>query len=555
MVTKAKRDVGIKFIEEATGLDVSEFLKRFRASSNKIKTDILKDDMYADAIRVLTLPLDDRKTAFKNILINPDKRKDRMILSGFYFKDQPTIDFAKSIKANFEKPIEYIDMKDITGSTNVGGLTTPLPKFTNDQLKQFAAFYNSENPFLLKSLRYHMGDKAFMAVQRKALSSKLIDNATGKRINTLFTSFPTPEKDAAVQRAFVVLQNYKNMVPKATGSELRLGPNNLGEFDINQLLLQDDLLSKYLIKDGKLSNFRRQQILKQLNREGLLKELGLDKFYLKGGNPKVVGTDDPKLQQFLIDLAKTSNPTLKDAQMLNVLSEPQYGIYQNMRENVKKVIGQQGTPLMREFLGPGAKNYYARVNDIINYNFGRMMKFGIREGKTVDEIFNSFQEQINDPDFYSKVVPLILKKVKLQDKISFNQKKYGLDIDDVHLAHKGAVVDNIDTTFKLSNIFIGKAKLNNAERALQNKISNLKSILQQKGGKRLFLSEEAEENIKREIKDLEFDLEHGGYYDPIEEGFEEQMDQALSQSAFGSSFVFADGGFATMEDVLGYSNE
>ena len=40
-----------------------------------------------------------------------------------------------------------------------------------------------------------------------------------------------------------------------------------------------------------------------------------------------------------------------------------------------------------------------------------------------------------------------------------------------------------------------------------------KSILKQKGGKRLFLSEEAEENIKREIQDTEFELEHGGYSD------------------------------------------
>ena len=553
MVTKAKRDFGMKFIEETTGLNVAEFLQRFRASSNKIKTDILKDDMYADAIRVLTLPLDDRKTAFKNILINPDQRKDRIILNGFYFKDQPTIDFAKSIKASFDKPKEFVDMQNITGATNVQGLSVPLPKFTNDQLKQFATLYNSENPFLLSSLRYHMGDGAFQAVQRKALSNKFINNDTGKRIKTLFSSIPSPEKDAAVQRAYVVLQNYKKAVPKATGAELRLGPNNLGEFDINQLLLQDDVLSKFLVKDGKLSTFRRQQILKQLNREGLIKELGLDKFYLKGGNPKVIGTDDPKLQQFLIDQSKTSNPTLKTSQMLNVLNEPQYEVYQKMRDNVKNIIGKQDPPLIREIM-PGSKSFYSRVDDIINYNFGRMMKFGIREGRNVDDIFNSFQEQINDPDFYSKVVPLILKKVKLQDKITFNQKKYGLDIDDVHLAHKGAVVDNIDTTFKLSNIFIGNAKLNNEERALAKKIRSLKTILQQKGGKRLFLSEEAEENIKREIKDLEFDLEHGGYYDPVEENFEEQIDQALSQSAFGSSFL-ADGGFATMEDMLGYSNE
>lgn len=72
----------------------------------------------------------------------------------------------------------------------------------------------------------------------------------------------------------------------------------------------------------------------------------------------------------------------------------------------------------------------------------------------------------------------------------------------MHISHKEAVVDNIDTTFKLSNIFIGKAKLNRQEVALKNKIRNLKSILKQKGGKRLFLSEEAEENIKEKYKTL-----------------------------------------------------
>jgi hypothetical protein len=333
-----------------------------------------------------------------------------------------------------------------------------------------------------------MGEEVFDAIALRAKRIGFIDPGVGKKVETLERYTRSLPKDAAMQRAEVILQNYKNMVPSATGQELKLGLNNLGEFDINQLLIQDDFLKNYLVKDGKVSNLRRQTILKQLHREGILKKLGLDKFYLAGSNPKVVGTDDPKLQQFLIDLAKR-------------------------------------------------------------------VKFGIREGKTVDEIFNSFQKQINDPDFYEKVVPLILKKVQLQDKIRYNREKFGLDIDDLHISHKEAVVDNIDTTFKLSNIFIGKAKLNRKEVALKNKIRNLQSILKQKGGKRLFLSEEAEENIKREIQDTEFELEHGGYYDPIEEGFEEQMDQALSQSAFGSSFVFADGGFATMEDVLGYSNE
>ena len=549
MVTKAKRDVGIKFIEEATGLKVSEFLKRFRNSSNKIKNDILKDDMYADAIRVLSLPIDDQKTALRKILGVPEQRKNRLILSGFYMKDQPTIDFSKLIKDQYAKPRKRIP----AGNPNFPNLTLEAPQFTNDQLKQFSSLYSQENPFLIKALKYHMGDEVYDAIERRAKRIGFIEPGVGKKIETLERYTRSLPKDAAMQRAEVILKNYKKMVPSATGQELKLGLNNLGEFDINQLLIQDDFLKNYLVKDGVVSDLRRQTILKQLNREGILKELGLDKFYLAGGNPKVVGTDDPKLQQFLIDLAKTDG-TLKRADMLKILNEDQYGVYQGMKQRIGEVIGEQPRPLMAELM-KRAPNFRSRVNSIINYNFSRMVKVGIREGKEVDEIFNSFQKQINDPDFYEKVVPLILKKVQLQDKIRYNREKFGLDIDDLHISHKEAVVDNIDTTFKLSNIFIGKAKLNRKEVALKNKIRNLQSILKQKGGKRLFLSEEAEENIKREIKDTEFELEHGGYYDPIEEGFEEQMDQALSQSAFGSSFVFADGGFATMEDVLGYSNE
>lgn len=47
--------------------------------------------------------------------------------------------------------------------------------------------------------------------------------------------------------------------------------------------------------------------------------------------------------------------------------------------------------------------------------------------------------------------------MQLQDKIDYYKSK-GVDLDDVNLSHMTAVVDDIDITFKLNNIFIGAAK-------------------------------------------------------------------------------------------------
>ena len=205
MVTKAKRDVGIKFIEEATGLKVSEFLKRFRNSSNKIKNDILKDDMYADAIRVLSLPIDDQKTALRKILGVPEQRKNRLILSAFFMKDQPTIDFSKLIKDQYATPRKRIP----AGNPNFPNLTLEAPQFTNDQLKQFSLLYSQENPFLIKALKYHMGDEVYDAIERRAKRIGFIEPGVGKKIETLERYTRSLPKDAAMQRAEVILKNYK----------------------------------------------------------------------------------------------------------------------------------------------------------------------------------------------------------------------------------------------------------------------------------------------------------------------------------------------------------
>lgn len=61
--------------------------------------------------------------------------------------------------------------------------------------------------------------------------------------------------------------------------------------------------------------------------------------------------------------------------------------------------------------------------------------------------------------------------MQLQDKIDYYKSK-GVDLDDVNLSHMTAVVDDIDITFKLNNIFIGAAK-----KIKKNKITLIKYVV------------------------------------------------------------------------------
>ena len=58
--------------------------------------------------------------------------------------------------------------------------------------------------------------------------------------------------------------------------------------------------------------------------------------------------------------------------------------------------------------------------------------------------------------------------------------------------------------------------------------------------------------LNNELKDLEYELESGGYYERVPEDFDKQMDQAITDISTGGSFLFQDGGFASIEDVLDY---
>jgi hypothetical protein len=183
-----------------------------------------------------------------------------------------------------------------------------------------------------------------------------------------------------------------------------------------------------------------------------------------------------------------------------------------------------------------------------------MLQFGIRQGKTKKEIMDSFKDQTSDPAFYNEVVPLLFRKVKKQDEISYYNKKYGLSIDDLHFSHKTRVVDDIDLTFRIFNVFNGKASKNKETERLQKKIANLKVILNQKGGRKLAFNEEVEKRLEREIKDLEFELENGGYFDSDELEYESLTPENIAQIVTAQGQMFKDGGFASIEDVLDYNN-
>ena len=68
------------------------------------------------------------------------------------------------------------------------------------------------------------------------------------------------------------------------------------------------------------------------------------------------------------------------------------------------------------------------------------------------------------------------------------------------------------------------------------------------------MSDETIRALQREIDDLEYELEISGVYEPVAPDYEKQIDQAVTDISTAGSFLFKDGGFASIEDVLNYNN-
>jgi|TARA_Y100000004_G_scaffold185154_1_gene234953 hypothetical protein len=564
-------DLAMQLIFDTTGMDPQKFLNFLGKSNKKVKLQASTNEEISEALRMLSTPKKDKAEYIKSVFQDPDQRKNRSILINYYKNDKGLIDFTKQIKKEFLQPkkttfVPASNQYGVVGSKMIPVKTSQLEPET---VQKFAKLFNLNNPFITRTLKENLTAAEYRSVRETSELRKLLDPVaikTQKKISGSVTNFPF---DLIVDRAEQVLRTYKKLIPEATGRELKLAPGMFGEIDINAVFQTDPVLAEF-IKIGARQQSKGTQrdiqrglginqgavrkIMNQLNREGTIKELGLDQYYFLGGNPKPVKIADPDVKKFMEDEAKSVGYSLKMRDLTGILDPDQLAYISDVRKNINDIVKPLSTkPKMTEFVTT-RKTFYKSVDDIITANLKRMLQFGIRQGKTKKEIMDSFKDQTSDPAFYNEVVPLLFRKVKKQDEISYYNKKYGLSIDDLHFSHKTRVVDDIDLTFRIFNVFNGKASKNKETERLQKKIANLKVILNQKGGRKLAFNEEVEKRLEREIKDLEFELENGGYFDSDELEYESLTPENIAQIVTAQGQMFKDGGFASIEDVLDYNN-
>jgi len=451
-----------------------------------------------DIINQKIVPKKNTEINLNDVYTNPLKRKDRVKLRN-----------------------ETANNKDLN---NLANQINKEKRYSEDTISKFIEIYNSGNPFKIEQLRSMTGNQ-FKAILRKVgpNGTKKINQETIDSNLNLLNSKIESITDVRLGKLEEQLKKYKGSNPKETGMNLKV--NKFGEFDINDIFKLDDDL-KVLINN----KAAKQRILKRLEEEGILDELGLQDINIKGGVTKKIS--DPQIDQYLKDLNLNYLPKKFDFSS-KILNESQKRIYNNLQTKVTKSMGGSDKA----------------VYDIIRDNVNRMIKYGVRDkGKTIDEVIASLQKQTDDPEFLAEVVPLIQKKVKTQNYIKGIKKDLGVDLDSVNLSHMKAVVEDIDQTFKLNNLFIGLSKKNTAESIIQKDIRRLTNQLDEKGG-----SVANKNKIKADIEDLQYKLKTGDYYDAVSENYpstsdvgvnvQKQIKEKISEAMMGEPTYFKkDGG-------------
>ena len=461
-----------------------------------------------DIIDQKIVPKEDVKIDFNDIYTNPIKRKDRVKIRNETANDKELNDLINQISKE--------------------------EKFSEDTVSKFANVYNSKNPFkieyLSSSLTTDTGSR-FKSLRKKAKDQELITDETVKSVKGLLDKKIENLTDLKLGKLEEQLRKYKGANPNETGMNLRV--NKFGEFDINDIFKLDDDL-KYLVNNKS----SRQKIIKKLEKEGILDELGLADLNIQASKPKTIS--DPQIDQYLKDLNLNYLPKKFDFTS-KILNPQQKKIYSDLQKKVTKSIGSNQA-----------------VKDMIRENVNRMIKYGVRDqGKTVDEVIASLQKQTNSNEFLGEVIPLMLKKIEIQDYLKRFKDDLGITLDSVDMSHMKAVVEDIDQTFKLNNLFIGLSKKNTAESVIQKKIRNLNKQLDEKGG-----SVANKNKIKADIEDLQSELKTGNYYDSVSENYpsasevgtdvQKQIKEKISEAMMGDSTYFKkDGGMMNINDITG----
>ena len=479
-------------------------------------------------VRNVAINKQNRQATLKEIGSDWKYRKERMMLRNLATKDPDVKDLILSIQP------KAIGQSFIVSPESVA---------------KFADIYNKQDPFATEYLSKTIGKDQFDLIRKKAERIPVEEGGI-KPESLSFYKFNkvSPITDIVTAKAENILRNYKKFVPEATGYELK--PNNLGEVDIDSLLSLDKDVKNYITKNGVINKNNKFALLNKLRNEGIIDELGLGEVFLMG--PKTISSSDPQILNYLAQ-AKTGKLPKHFKYTQKILTEPQQIQLKNIYKNIAEIYKPMnlGRGMMRGDL------LTKKTKELFENNVNRMIEHGIRrQGKTVDEVMTSLAKQTDDPDFYKKVIPLMIKKVQLQDKIDYYKSK-GVDLDDVNLSHMTAVVDDIDLTFKINNIFIGSAKKNREEQNYANRIRRLKAQLQGRGGIQL-LSKNQAKQASDEIDQLEFEIEELSLRRPVEADFESGIDEqfkSMMEQNLEISEQMQDGGLVSFEEVLEHNND
>jgi len=450
-----------------------------------------------------------------DIYTNPIKRKDRMLIRSQMADDQNLNNIVNLAEASMGK------------SGRAGGFDQKL-------LSDFADVYNSKDLFKIEYLRNNM--KNFKSIFNSAKEKKLIDMDAVNSIKNINKATNSVERDLQLDALEKLLRQFKKDNPTATGLDLK--KNVFGDFDIEDIFAMDDSL-----KDIIGSKAKRQTILNKLKEEGILDELGLLDIFKTGEKAKTIS--DPQILAYLKEIKKDSLPKNFDFTS-KILNKNQKQIFSNLTEQITKNLPEQLPGTLRK-----------NLKDIIRNNVNRSIKYGVRDqGKSIDEIMTSIKKQTDDPSFIKEVLPLIIRKVELSDYLKRLELDLGVTLDNVDLSHMKAVVEDIDQTFKINNLFIGLSKKNAAESKIAQNIRDFNVKLNKKN-----ISKDEKIQLAEKIKSLKNELKTGDYYDPVSINYpspddvgsdvSQQIKEKISETMMGDPTYFKkDGGIISMKEMI-----
>ena len=413
---------------------------------------------------------------------------------------------------------------------------------------KFADLYKQRNPMLVEFLRTAIPKGRFNNIRKGSMKIPIEEGGVTQEDIDFYTqankdtSPQMKDMDVVYKKSENVLRNYKAGNPEATGVELKV--NKLGDTNITDLLMTDPKLKEHLA--GAESNMPLTKIVNTLKKDGLFEELGFDNYFLAGQIKKV---NSPVIDKYLKENNLESLP--KDFDYSSLLNENQKIIVKKVNDRITEIFNEMEIPIIpKSQRGQGFPDVRKQVKDRLRQNLNRMILYQLREGKNYEDTIKTFKEQTDNPEFYEEVVPLIIKSAQQRNYINGLNKdlgltELGLDVDNVVLAHSVGVLEDVDLTFRINNMYIGSEKLNQEESTIQRAIQKNKKILNKKN-----VTNEEIVQANEEINGLKAQLESKGYYESVESPSpasvsaeqQQQIKRAISEAMFDDPEYYKKGG-------------